>query len=112
MSKPSKNCTSSSVFTYRERQKLKGIYGTNDSRIGQDSIKKFEMCTICNNRLIEPTACDQGHLFCRACVVEYLVKQKKRIAEHQSEVEKFEKRQELAEREKEIEKEVARLDAF
>lgn len=69
MSKHSKNCTSSSVFTYRERQKLKGVYGTNESRIGQDSIKKFEMCTICNNSLIEPTCCDQGHMFCRPCVV-------------------------------------------
>jgi nitric oxide synthase-interacting protein len=112
MSKHSKNCTSSSVFTYRERQKLKGTYGTNDTRIGQDSMKKFEMCTICNNRLIEPTACDQGHLFCRSCVVEFLVKQKQRIAEDQAEVERVGRKKELVEREKQMEKEVARLDAF
>ena len=70
------------------------------------------MCTICNNSLIEPTACDQGHLFCRACAVEYLVKQKQRIAEQQAQVDKYEKRKELAEREKEMEKEVAKLEAF
>jgi len=80
MSKHSKNNTSSSVFTYQERQKLKTVYGTHQSRIGQDSIKTFEMCTICNNRLIEPTCCEEGHMFCRSCVIEFLVKQKKKIA--------------------------------
>lgn len=70
------------------------------------------MCTICNNRLIEPTACDQGHLFCRSCVVEFLVKQKRRIAEQEAEVQRVERKKELVEREKQMEKEVARLDAF
>jgi hypothetical protein len=41
MSKHSKNNTSSTVFTYAERQKLKNIYGTINTRIGQDSVKKF-----------------------------------------------------------------------
>ena len=41
MSKHSKNCTSSTVFTYKEKQKLKGVYGTIDNRVGQDSLKKF-----------------------------------------------------------------------
>jgi len=41
MSKHSKNNTSSSVFTYMERQKLKSTYGSQSSRVGQDSIKPF-----------------------------------------------------------------------
>lgn len=41
MSRHSKNNTSQSIFTYGEKQKLKGEYGTIESRIGQDSIKKF-----------------------------------------------------------------------
>lgn len=41
MSRHSKNNTSSSVFTYAEKQKLKGVYGTKNERISQDSIKKF-----------------------------------------------------------------------
>ena len=86
MSKHSKNNTSSSVFTYQERQKLKSVYGTQHNRVGQDSIKPFEMCNICNNRYIEPTCCDQGHMFCRPCIIEYLVKQKKKIAENQVEI--------------------------
>ncbi len=85
MSKHSKNNTNSSVFTYMERQKLKAEYGTHNSRISQDSIKTFKMCTICNNLLIEPTACNEGHVFCRSCVVEFLVKQKKKMADSQLE---------------------------
>ena len=80
MSKHSKNNTSSTVFTYAERQKLKNVYGTIQNRVSQDSIKKFEDCSICHNRLVEPTSCDHGHLFCRSCAIEYLVKQKKKLA--------------------------------
>jgi hypothetical protein len=41
MSKHSKNNTSASVFTYGERQMLKGLYGTVEQRLGQDSQKTF-----------------------------------------------------------------------
>lgn len=58
MSKHSKNNTNSTVFTYMERQKLKAEYGTLHSRLGQDSLRTFKMCTICHNLLIEPTACN------------------------------------------------------
>ncbi len=56
---------------------LKNMYGTIEQRVGQDSQKLFEMCTLCNERLIEPMTCDQGHVFCKACILEFMVKQKK-----------------------------------
>lgn len=40
------------------------------------------MCTLCSNRLVEPTSCDKGHMFCRSCAIEYLVKKKKKQAEN------------------------------
>ena len=52
MSKHSKNNTSSTAFTYGEKQKLKGIYGTIEQRVGQDSQKTFDMCTMCNQKII------------------------------------------------------------
>ena len=112
MSKHSKNNTSSSVFTYMERQKLKSTYGSHSSRVGQDSIKPFEMCCICNNKFIEPTTCDHGHMFCRPCVIEYLVKQKKKIAENATEVDRLQRRQEQQIREKELEAEVKKMEQF
>jgi hypothetical protein len=39
------------------------------------------MCTICNSTFVEPVCCTQGHIFCRSCAIEYLVKQKKLIAQ-------------------------------
>ena len=87
MSKHSRNSNSQSIFTYGEKQKLKGEYGTKEERISQDSIKTFDMCTICNNRIIEPVCCDKGHIFCRTCAIEYLVKQKKKIAENNEQIE-------------------------
>lgn len=80
--------------------------------MGQDSVKPFEMCCICNGKFIEPVACDQGHMFCRPCVIEYLVKQKKKIAENASEIEKLQRRQEQMSREKELEAEVRRVEQF
>lgn len=77
MSKHSKNNTSSNVFTYGEKQMLKGLYGTIEQRVGQDSQKPFDMCTICNQKLMEPMVCDKGHIFCKMCILEFLVKQKK-----------------------------------
>lgn len=68
------------------------MYGTKNERISQDSIKKFEMCTLCSNRIIEPRCCDKGHIFCRDCVVEYLVRQKKKIAEQNDQYEKEKKK--------------------
>lgn len=84
MSKHSKHNTSQSIFTYGEKQKLKGAYGTKEERISQDSIKTFDMCTVCNNRVLEPVCCDKGHVFCRPCAITYLVRQKKKIAENNS----------------------------
>lgn len=70
------------------------------------------MCTICNNLLIEPTACSQGHVFCRSCVVEFLVKQKQKIAQNQADIEKLEQRKNQQKKEEIIESEVKRLEQF
>ena len=70
------------------------------------------MCTICHNLLIEPTACSQGHVFCRSCVVEFLVKQKQKIAQNQADIEKLEQRKNQQKKEEIIESEVKRLEQF
>ena len=31
--------------------------------------------------------CDEGHIFCRACIIEYMVKQKRKIQEQNEQVE-------------------------
>ena len=42
-------------------------------------MKKFEQCSLCLNMLIDPQTCPKGHVFCKACIVENLLFQKKEI---------------------------------
>ena len=79
MSRHSKNNTGSSIFTYGERQKLKGLneWGEVSSRIGADSQKKFEQCSLCLGRIKDPVCCLKGHMYCRQCIIENLLFQKK-----------------------------------
>jgi nitric oxide synthase-interacting protein len=42
-------------------------------------MKKFEQCSLCLNVLSDPLTCNKGHIFCKACIVENLIFQKKEI---------------------------------
>lgn len=80
MSRHSKNNTGSSVFTYGERQKLKSLneWGDITTRLGEDSQKKFEQCSLCLNVVVNAVTCPKGHVYCKECVVENLLHQKQR----------------------------------
>jgi len=80
MSRHSKNNTAGMIFTYHERQLLK--YGTISERIGQDSIKDYDSCSICLHSVEDPMICKKGHLFCKECIYTYLLSQKKEIERH------------------------------
>ena len=89
MSRHSKNCTAHSIFTYNEKLKLmrdsgQTGFGTNKARIGKDSQKRFDQCELCLNKVPDGSdkrdaavVCKQGHIFCRECIIENLMKQKK-----------------------------------
>lgn len=106
----SKNNNDLAFFTYDERKKLG--YGTQRERLGRDSIKPFDACCICLKSLITPLCCTKGHLFCKECIYQCLLAQKKDIkrkvalfeAQHKEEQERETERKQ-AERERE-------LDAF
>jgi nitric oxide synthase-interacting protein len=73
----SKNNNDLAFFTYDERKKLG--YGTQKERLGKDSIKPFDSCCICLQPIIDPLSCSKGHLFCKECIFECLLAQKKDI---------------------------------
>eukprot|EP01112_Ceratiomyxa_fruticulosa_P013766 TRINITY_DN3887_c0_g1_i5.p1 TRINITY_DN3887_c0_g1~~TRINITY_DN3887_c0_g1_i5.p1 ORF type:complete len:288 (+),score=68.63 TRINITY_DN3887_c0_g1_i5:735-1598(+) len=77
MSRHAKNNCSSAVFTSYERSKLN--YGTQKTRLGKDSIKSWDCCSLCLQPLIEPVSCPKGHLFCKECIYTNLLAQKKEI---------------------------------
>ena len=45
-----------------------------------DSLKKFEHCILCLSKVVRPVVCPKGHIFCKDCLVENLVEQKKEQA--------------------------------
>jgi len=81
MSRHSKNNTANSVFTYAEKQKLENVYGTQKVRLGQDSQRRFEQCHLCLQKAKNPVICAKGHIFCKNCITENLLSQKKNLDE-------------------------------
>lgn len=73
-------------------------------RLGLESMRRFDACSLCLQRAREPVACAEGHLYCKECVYSDLLAQKKDIKRHQARLEE-------AAREEEEERNKARESA-
>ncbi|PKA52406.1 hypothetical protein AXF42_Ash019790 [Apostasia shenzhenica] len=73
----SKNNNDLAFFTYDEKRKLG--YGMQKERLGKDSIKPYDACCLCLKSFIDPLCCLKGHVFCKECILECLLAQKKDI---------------------------------
>jgi nitric oxide synthase-interacting protein len=100
MARHSRNNTANSVFTYAEKRMLDKDYGVRKSRIGQDSQRDFNQCHLCLGVVKDPVSCLQGHIFCKDCIMNNMLEQKKNI---QSNLQQFQ-----AEKDKEELKECLR----
>ncbi|KAL6644823.1 hypothetical protein ACP70R_013913 [Stipagrostis hirtigluma subsp. patula] len=106
----SKNNNDLAFFTYEEKRKLG--YGTQRERLGKDSIKPFDACCLCLKPLIDPLCCPKGHAFCKECILECLLAQKKDIKRKLA-VHEAQKKQEKEEEEEKLMLQKAKeLDAF
>ncbi|AFZ81128.1 hypothetical protein BEWA_005360 [Theileria equi strain WA] len=74
MTRHSKNNTSSSIFTYHERKKIKD-FNSLKQRLGSSSMRKFEQCWLCLSFAIKPVTTPLGYIFCRECIITNLSKQ-------------------------------------
>lgn len=83
MSRHSKNNTAHSIFTQGEKQMLKD-WGTVKQRIGAESFKEFGACCLCLNFAANPVACASGHLFCKECIYQHIIGQKKSYRERKT----------------------------
>lgn len=102
MAKHSKNNCGNSVFTYTERKMLKqqNIWGDIVERLGQDSQKLFEQCSICLNFAVNPVCCPKGSIFCKQCLLENFLHQKAETKKLIKKYEEQEKSKELKKRQK------------
>ncbi|KAI0058435.1 hypothetical protein BV25DRAFT_1810656 [Artomyces pyxidatus] len=89
MTKHSKNNTASSIFSYAEYKKLD--YGTKRQRLGNESMRRFDACSLCLQRARDPVACQDGHLFCKECAYTDLLTQKKDIKRQKDRLEAMKK---------------------
>ena len=96
MTRHSKNNTAASVFTKAEHNKLKSLYGTQRARLGADSLRPFDACSLCLCPAVAPAACSKGHLFCRECALKDLVEQKVELERKKKEMEQVRKEEERA----------------
>ncbi|KDQ09784.1 hypothetical protein BOTBODRAFT_36775 [Botryobasidium botryosum FD-172 SS1] len=92
MAKHSRNNTASSVFTYAERRIHD--YGTKKQRLGRESMRRFDACSLCLQRARDPVACQHGHLYCKECVYTDLLAQKKEIKRYQAKLDQMAKEEE------------------
>ncbi|KAK8814383.1 hypothetical protein WA158_008245 [Blastocystis sp. Blastoise] len=74
MPRHSKNANSRGFVSYSERQKKS--LGTETVTYGSDYAKPFDFCSICLHRVVNPMACDEGHIFCKECIYKYILSKK------------------------------------
>ena len=74
-------CKTDRNLTYSyEKGLLKKDYGSITSRLSQASYRNFDACHLCLSSARDPVACaSRGDLFCRSCVLENLLAQRKDI---------------------------------
>ncbi|GAW81377.1 zinc finger protein [Plasmodium gonderi] len=88
MTRHSKNNTANPIFTYHERKKVTDA-GTLKERIGKDSMRKFEQCWICLRNAEKPVSTPHGHIFCKICIVNNFLAQKKVYAKKKKEYDEY-----------------------
>ncbi|CAG9536935.1 unnamed protein product [Cercopithifilaria johnstoni] len=109
MTRHGKNATASAVYSYSERRKdaKESGYGTLHQRLGADSVKEFDCCSITLQPCRDPVISPYGYVFDREAVLEYYLEQKKENTRKLKEWEKqCKKEEEEAEKEKHLDEEL------
>ena len=114
MTRHAKNCTAGTVYTYHERKKdtQKSGYGSKAVRLGKDSVKNFDCCSLTLQPCREPVVTPDGFLYDREAILECLLHQKTEAARKMKAFEKQKKKQEAEEAGKVEEKERSKVESF
>lgn len=101
MTRHAKNCTAGAVYTYHEKQKDTKTcgYGTQNDRIGKDSVKDFDCCCLTLQPCRDPVVTPHGYLYDKEAILEYILHKKKEAAKQLKEYERQKRKdeEELAE---------------
>ncbi|GBP07101.1 Nitric oxide synthase-interacting protein homolog [Eumeta japonica] len=78
MTRHARNCTAGAVYTYHEKKKDAAAsgYGTQSERVGKDSVKNFDCCSLTLQPCRNPVVTKEGYLFDKEAILEYIVAKK------------------------------------
>lgn len=102
MTRHARNCTAGAVYTYHEKKKDANAsgYGTNSQRLGKDSVKDFDCCSLSLQPCRNPVITKDGYLFDKEVILEYIIKKKNEKSKQMKEYEKLKKKEEEENKEK------------
>ncbi|XP_028172749.1 nitric oxide synthase-interacting protein homolog [Ostrinia furnacalis] len=108
MTRHARNCTAGAVYTYHEKKKDAAAsgYGTQSERVGKDSVKNFDCCSLTLQPCRTPVVTKEGYLFDKEAILEYIVTKKneytRKLKQYEKQLKKEEaEKAELAAAEKE-----------
>ncbi|XP_060534658.1 nitric oxide synthase-interacting protein homolog [Cylas formicarius] len=112
MTRHARNCTAGAVYTYHEKKKdaQASGYGTNAQRLGKDSVKNFDCCSLSLQPCRIPVITKDGYLFDKEVILEYIISKKNEHSRKLKEYERLKRKEEdenTQKRASEVEKKVA-----
>ncbi|CAG9855628.1 unnamed protein product [Phyllotreta striolata] len=114
MTRHARNCTAGAVYTYHEKKKdaKASGYGTNAQRLGKDSVKNFDCCSLSLQPCRKPVITKDGYLFDKEVILEYILKKKSEYARKLKEYEKLSKLEEEKQTQKHTQETEEKISAF
>jgi len=59
------------IISNKSRKEWRG--GTQSLIVTPDLLKKWNQCGICLNTALDPYCCNNGDIFCKECILEYII---------------------------------------
>lgn len=95
---------------------LNGFYdnnwGTLKVREGKDAKGDFDACVLCIHQVKDPLMCPKGHLYCKGCIYQFLLKQKVEQKEQATKFEEYQAKKAIEKEEEQLNEEQQKLDNF
>lgn len=95
MTRHARNCTAGAVYTYHEKKKdaQASGYGTNSKRLGKDSVKDFDCCSLSLQPCRYPVITKDGILFDKEVILQYIITKKNEYSRKLKAYEKAKKKE-------------------
>lgn len=114
MTRHARNCTAGAVYTYNEKKRdaAESGYGTNAKRLGKDSVKSFDCCSLTLQPCRNPVVTKDGYLFDKEAILQYIVTKKNEYNRKLKEYERLRRIEENELAQEANNKQQARMDQF